>query len=310
MTIIPRKLSLGDAIGIVSPSTPVTPDLTGQFKNGVAFLETHGFKVVVGKHVYSATLGYAASPHEKAEDINQMFADTSIRAIVCSQGGATANACLPYLKWDMIEKSPKIFLGISDITVLLNAIHCKTGLVTFHGNDLLWGFGRNPTLYDEQEFIGRLIDGKLGVIPAHRERQTIRRGVAEGKLLGGNLHCLLKLAGTPYFPDFTGAILFVEAIGIKPEECDHLFQQIKQIGVFDQIQGAMIGYIDGLQNDEKAVMQMEEVLLHVTAEYGFPILKTDDFGHNCPNTVLPVGGQARIDADKHTIEILDRYVYL
>jgi muramoyltetrapeptide carboxypeptidase len=75
--------------------------------------------------------------------------------------------------------------------------------------------------------------------------------------------------------------------------------------IFDHIRGAVIGYIDGLQNDEKATMQMEDVLLRVTAEHTFPILKVDDFGHNCPNTVLPVGSQVRIDADRRTIEIVE-----
>lgn len=306
--MIAKKLSKGDTIGIVSPSTPVTQELAEQFKRGITFLEAQGFRILIGEHVHSTTLGYAASPQEKAEDINRMFGDDSIRAIICSQGGATANACLPYLDWDSIRQHPKIFLGISDITVLLNAIYDKTGLITFHGNDLLWGFGRNPAIYDEQEFLTCLVDGRIGRIPPSRERRTIRSGVAEGKLLGGNLNCLLKLAGTPYFPDFTGAILFVEAIGIKPEGCDHLFQQLKQMGVFDQIHAVIIGYIDGLQNDEKAQIQMQDVLLHVTAEYNFPILKTDDFGHNCPNTVLPVGGKARIDADQKAIEILEKYV--
>lgn len=172
----------------------------------------------------------------------------------------------------------------------------------------MWGFGRNPTIYDEQEFIARLMNGMIGEIPQSRERWTIRNGIAERKLLGGNLHCLSKLAGTPYFPDFTRAILFVEAIGITPEECDHLFQQLKQIGVFDQIRGVIIGYIDGLQNDEKAFMQMVDVLLQVAEEYDFPVLKADDFGHNCPNTVLPVGGEVRINSDRWTIEILENCV--
>ena len=305
MVMIPKKLNKGDTIGIVSPSTPVTKELDGQLIKGIIFLESLGFKVVIGKHVYSTTWGYAASPQEKAEDINQMFADESIKAIICSQGGATANACLPYLNWNSIRENPKVFLGISDITVLLNAIHHRTALITFHGNDVMWGFGRNPTRYDEQEFIRRLMNGIIGEIPQNRERRTIRNGIAEGKLLGGNLHCLSKLAGTPYFPDFRRAILFVEAIGITPEVCDHLFQQLKQIGVFDQIRGVIIGYIDGLQNNENASMQMEDILLQVTAEYDFPVLKADDFGHNCPNTVLPVGGEVRINADRRTIEILE-----
>ena len=308
MALLPRKLNQGDTIGIVSPSTPVTQELIGQFKKGMEFLENLGFHMEIGAHVYSATWGYAASPQEKAEDINRMFADESIQAILCSQGGATANACLPYLDWEGLREHPKIFLGLSDITVLLNAIHHKTGLITFHGNDLMWGFGRNPALYDKQEFITRLMDGWVGEIPPSRERRTIRKGVAEGKLLGGNLNCLLKLAGTPYFPDFTGALLFVEAIGITPEGCDHQFQQLKQMGVFDQIRAVIIGYIDGLQNDPKTLMQMEDVLLRVSAEYDFPILKTDDFGHNCPNTVLPVGGKVRLDAEKQTLEIIEMCV--
>jgi muramoyltetrapeptide carboxypeptidase len=308
MVLIPKKLSNGAVIGIVSPSRPVFQELTGQFERGVAFLEAHGFNMVIGEHVYSATLGYAASPREKAEDINRMFADESVRAIICSQGGATANACLPYLDWDCIRAHPKIFLGMSDITVLLNAIHHKTGLVTFHGSDLMWGFGRNPAAYDEQEFIARLVASRIGEIPSNRERRMVRSGTAEGRLLGGNLHCLAKLAGTPYFPDFTGAIFFVEAMNIQPEECDHFFQQLKQIGVFDQIRGALVGYIDSLQKDENAAMQMEDVLLHVTAEYDFPILKVNDFGHNCPNTVLPVGGNVRMDADKGVLVILEECV--
>jgi muramoyltetrapeptide carboxypeptidase len=308
MVLTPGKLCKGDSIGIVSPSTPVTGELAGQFNNGIKFLETLGFNLVIGEHVRSTDWGYAASPVAKAEDINRMFADESIKAIICSQGGMTANACLPHLDWNCIRENPKIFLGISDITVLLIAIYHQTGLITFHGNDVMWGFGRNPTRYDEQEFISRLMNGDIGKIPQNRERRTIRRGIAQGKLLGGNLHCLSKLAGTPYFPDFTGSILFVEDIGITPEACDCLFQQLKQIGVFDNISGVIIGFIDGLQNDRKASTQMEEVLMRVVKECDFPILKVDDFGHNCPNTVLPVGGEVRINAGQKTIEILENCV--
>lgn len=284
---------------------PVTRSQAGQLEHGVEVLETLGFEVVLGKYVFSTTWGYAAAPQEKAEDIHQMFADGSIQAIICSQGGDTANACLPYLDWELIQANPKVFLGISDITVLLNAIYARTGLITFHGNDLVWGFGRAPTNYDLQEFTGRFIEGRIGAIAPSRGRRTIRPGTAQGKLLGGNLGCLLKLAGTPCFPDFSGSILFLEALNVTPESCDHQFQQLKQMGVFDQIRGAVVGYIDGLQNDEKARIQMEEVLLRVSEGEAFPILKVDDFGHNCPNTVLPVGGQVRLDAERQTIEILE-----
>lgn len=306
--MFPMRLNKGDKIGVISPSNPVTEELRDQFDKGIEFLENLGFPIVVGHHVFSNTLGYAASPQEKAADINRMFADTSIKAIICSQGGSTANACLPYLEWEVIQKNPKIFLGISDITVLINAIHHKTGMVTFHGNDLMWGFGRNPASYDQQEFLDRLIDAKIGPVNQNGRREAIRSGTAEGKLLGGNLPCLLKLAGTPYFPDFSDSILFVEAINISPEGCDHMFTQLKQMGVLDKVAGVIIGYIDGMDNANQVVMKMENVLVNITAEYSFPILKADDFGHNCPNTVLPVGGRVRIDSDKHSIEIIEECV--
>lgn len=302
--ILPKRLKTGDTIGIVSPSTPVPGPGNEQFKNGIAFLEGLGFKVTLGEHIFSTSWGYTTSPKEKAADINRMFADRSIQAILCSQGGATANACLPYLNWEVIRANPKIFLGISDITVLLNAIYHKTGLVTFHGNDLMWGFGRNPAAYDRQEFSTWLMEGASGEIKPNGERRTIRSGMAEGKLLGGNLNCLMKLAGTPYFPDFSGSLLLLEALNISTEDCDCYFQQLRQAGVFDQINGAAVGYIDGLQNDGQALMQMEAVLLRVSEEYNFPILKMNDFGHNCPNTVLPVGATARLDADQCSLQIL------
>ena len=305
--MIPMKLDREDKIGVVSPSTPVVPgDL--KFDRGVRFLKDMGFQLVLGKHVFSNTLGYSASPQEKAQDVNDMFADGAIRAIMCSQGGDTANGCLPYLDWDTIKHNPKILTGISDITVLLNAVYAKTGLVTFHGNDVMWGFGRNPAPYDVEEFVGRLVEARVGEVNANGERETVRGGIAEGTLLGGNLGCLLKLAGTPYFPDFAASVLFVESLNATPATCDFMFNQLKQIGVFDQVQGMVIGYIDGLQNDPEASAQMQDVLLNVTAEYDFPILKINDFGHNCPNTVLPVGARVRIDADEQKVEILEACV--
>jgi muramoyltetrapeptide carboxypeptidase len=307
-SILPPRLQAGDTIGLVSPSTPVLPQLEEQYLRGVDELERMGFHVLPGEHIRSTSWGYAASPQEKAADINRMFADPAVRAILCTQGGMTANACLPFLDWDLIRTHPKIFIGISDITVLLNAIFTRTGLITFHAADLLWGFGRGSAAYELDEFRARLVEGRTGLIPANGPRQCIRPGTAEGRLLGGNIRCLLNLAGTTYWPDFTDAILFVEALDITPEKCDYMFQQLKQIGVFDRLRGAVVGYNDFLQRKNPTGLQMEDVLLRVTAEYNFPILKVNDFGHNCPNTVLPVGGTLRVDANAATLEITDSFV--
>lgn len=305
---MPRKLQKGDTVGVVSPSNPVKEDLKPQFDQGVKFLKSLGLEVSVGKYALRVDGYSAGSPEEKAEDINSMFADPRIKAIICSQGGANANSCLPFLDWNTIRSNPKIFLGISDITVLLNAIFHKTGLITFHGNDVMWGFGQEHTKYDEQEFINRLIKAETGKINKNSEYKTIREGKAEGRLIGGNIHSLMKAAGTQYFPDFNEKILFLEAYEITPRDCDSIFHQMKQIGIFNQIKAAIIGYIYSMQTAKEPVTQMEDILLKTTKEHDFPILKTNDFGHNCPNTVLPVGAKTKVDSTNREIEILQKCV--
>ncbi len=303
--IRPQRLRQGDVIGIVAPSTPIDDTLRVQVDQGAAFLRELGFAVRFAPHVETRTLGYAASGAEKAADLHALFVDPDVRAIMCAQGGVTANASLGYLDWDLIREHPKPFIGISDITVLLNAVTMRTGLVTYHGDDLMWGFGRGTTAYNRSEFLSIFVEGRAGLIPAHRPRTTLRGGVAEGRLWGGNLTCLLKLAGTPYWPDLDGAILFLEDIGLTPDHCDCELTQLLQIGVFEQISGVLIGYIDGQDGVAAPGQTLGEMLSRLTPQHRFPILKTEDFGHNCPNTVLPVGALARLDADERKLSLLE-----
>lgn len=303
-TLIPTRLSVGETIGVIAPSDPVCTDQKDKLEAGCAYLEAMGFKVKLGQHIHSTALGFAATPQEKAQDIHVMFSDPAVKAIICAQGGDTANAPLSLIDWDLVHQNPKIFLGLSDITVLINAIYAKTGLVTFHGNDILWGFGNDLADYERDEFVRVLMKGEVGPIPPNQPRRMVRGGQARGKLLGGNVRCLLKLAGTPYWPDFSDAILFLEAYQISLSGCHTAFHQLDQMGVFSQILGVVVGYIDSMQREDTHGPQMEDILLEVTQNYDFPILKINDFGHNCPNTVLPVGGEVLLDADQQSLEVL------
>lgn len=302
--LLPRRLQPGDTIGVVSPSDPVTEEKRGQLDRGVAFLDSLGFKVQPAQNALKPRL----TPQEKAADINEMFSNLNIDGVICAQGGDSAQECLDYIDWEIVRRNPKVFMGISDITVLLDAIHAKTGLVTFHGNDVMYGFGRNPTGYNKTEFLDRLVHGKIGPIAADKERKTVRGGVCEGRLIGGNLRCMLKLLDTPYWPDVDGAVLFFEAFHITPEQCMERFARLERAGVFEAVSGVVVGYIYGMQTAKERVTQMEDVLLSATERYDFPILKVNDFGHNTPNTVLPVGGRVRMDAGAQSIEILEKCV--
>jgi len=302
-TLLPHKLSTGDTIGVIAPSDPISPEQELKLKTGCLSLEKMGFNVQLGSYLKSKKCGYADAPKEKANDINGMFADPSIKGIICAQGGQTANTTLSFIDWSIIKKNPKIFLGLSDISVLLNAIYHKTKLITFHGNDILWGFGNNLTPYEEKEFTRILMQGTAGSYPTNQMRKTIRSGQSIGRLIGGNLGCMLKLAGTPYWPDFSGVILFIEEYQITAKSCCSAFYHLGQLGVFDQIEGIVLGYIDSMEKTASPKPHMEDVLMQVTEAYHFPILKMNDFGHNCPNTVLPVGGEVYLDADRQILEI-------
>lgn len=306
--MISEKLSPCDAIGIIAPSDPVRPDMGDHLQAGMDLLTSMGFQVRLGQNISANTLGFSATPEAKVSDLHDMFTDPKIKAIICAQGGDTANTILGLIDWELIRANPKIIMGMSDITALLNAIWSQTGLVTFHGNDLLWGFGNNPVAYDKNELIRVLVDGSIGPIPANRERKTIRSGTATGKLVGGNIRCLLKLAGTPYWPDFNNSILFLEALHISPKRCYASFHQLAQMGVFKGIRGAVVGYVDGMQRGDGPEPYMEDILLETTWNCTFPILKINDFGHNCPNTVLPIGAQARLDTDQLSLEIIESCV--
>ncbi|HAF48203.1 MAG TPA: hypothetical protein DCL08_03050 [Anaerolineaceae bacterium] len=164
-TIIPQKLTKGDTIGVIAPSEPISLEQEQKLKAGCAYLKQMGLDVHLGSYLRLEKFDDANAPKRKAKDINDMFADPSIKGIICAQGGETANTTLPFIDWDIVKENPKIFLGLSDITILLNAIFKKTNLIVFHGNDILWGFGNNLTSYEEKEFTRILIRGAIGTYP-------------------------------------------------------------------------------------------------------------------------------------------------
>ena len=304
--LIPRHLDTGDTIGVVSASSAIARDLRPQLRRGIRVLTSLGFKVLLGKSALKTGNYSAGSPRERTEDINSMFADSGIKAIIDTAGGETGNSLLPLLDYKLIRRNPKIVLGLSDFTLLLNAIHMKAGLVTFHGPNLVWCFGRTrPYQYDVSEFLDRLVRGRVGDVRRESEWRTVRDGRAEGRLVGGNLGRLALSAGTPYFPDFTDSIMFIESFMPTPGMCDEYFTQMKQMGVFDRVRGVIVGHIHSLQSSRTEQIQMEDILLKVTSDYDFPILKANEFGHNCPNTVIPIGGMASLDAGRKEWKILD-----
>ena len=314
--MIGNRLKKGDAIGIVAPSKALDEEHKKQLEDFKKYAEGElGLKIVEGKHIFEVDkFGHAAgSGEQRAADINEMFADESVDAIWCFQGGSPANQTLDFLDYDLIKNNPKVFMGMSDVDVLLLTLNQKTGLITFNTPDAKRGRNLDMDLeYSFKSFIFRMFEGSKEIV-ADSEWKTVRGGSAAGKSMGCNLNCILKLAGTKYFPDFADSILFLEAYKTNVKDTQCKLEQLKQVGVFDKIKGIVIGYVYGFQDEEQrkeneSDVDYEEIVLEATKDYDFPILKINEFGHRCKNMFLPIGCDVKMDADKKEIKIVSEFV--
>jgi len=223
--ILPKQLKAGSRIGLVSSSKPYNSENNDKGIDAFIKIMKDKFSIDVvfsknfkSKDKYGISGG---SIKERSDDINIFFDDNSIDLIWCLQGGETSIELLNYLDYENMSKNPKIFTGLSDITVLLNAIYVKSGLVTFHGTDSKAGYKEwhMESDYSISEFKRIFFENEIGKIPQFQQRKIVKKGQAEGVLVGGNMQCLIKLAGTEYFPDLENKILLLEDIGLSASQC-------------------------------------------------------------------------------------------
>jgi len=243
----PKRLAAGDTVGLVSPATAVFE--ADEIALAKEQLEAIGFKVVVGKHAYDRWGYFAGHDEARADDINMMFADDNIAGVICYTGGWGSPRVLPHLDYDMIARRPKVIIGYSDITALLNAIHMKTGLVTFHGP--VGGSVFEPYSLENFKRVVMTAEpaGTLAPPPKKmtelidRTNRIIRLapGKGSGKLVGGNLTMIATAMGTPYEIDTTGAILFLEDVTEELYRVDRMLTQLALAGKFDKIAGFVLG---------------------------------------------------------------------
>lgn len=304
--IIPEKLKKGAIIGVVAPSNPIINENIEEIAQAKRIVENLGFKVRFSKNLFANTNGYSATAKEKAEDINEMFADKDVKMIWCAKGGENSNSTFEYLDYEIIKRNPKIICGYSDITSLTNMITEKTGLVTFSGTNFKT-VETDETDYSLKEIIKRFVECSLEFGVTEEGYQTIQSGVAEGQLIGGNLSLTRAMVAGKYGIDFTDKILFLEELGFEtgPALASNYLYFMKQNGVFDKIKGIWIG-----NYTHESGVKLEQILLDVIGEnFKGPIIKSENFGHTETKTVIPIGTKAKIDTSKEIkIELLEKCV--
>lgn len=299
--MIPERLKKGDKIGIIAPSSPIIPDKLEDINNSITLMEGSSFEIVFAKNALKNTLGYSSTAREKAEDINEMFANPEIKAIFCVSGGANSNSTFEYLDYELIKNNPKILCGFSDSTSITNIITEKTGLVTFNGATFK-ALTSWDTEYAYKQVINKFVLKSKALADDGDEFFTIQEGIAEGELIGGNLSLTANLCAGKYSINFTDKILFIEELAAESdaEMVSGYLYKMKQNGVFDKIKGIWVGNYEG-------EFALEKILLDtLEGEYKFPIIKSNNFGHIDKKMVIPIGTKAKIDTTKEIkIELLE-----
>jgi muramoyltetrapeptide carboxypeptidase len=300
--IKPERLKVGDTIGIIAPSRPINEK---EILPCIKILETRGFKVKFGKNIYKKSYYSAGSTKERASDLNTMFKDKKVKAIMCATGGIVSNQLLDLIDYEIIKKNPKIFIGYSDITILLLAIHKKTGLITFHGPNL---HSLKKLDKEAENFLFDLLMGKKSQYYLPSEMEIIKKGKAKGKLLGGNLFLIDSLLGTKYTPTYNNKIWFWEEVGDSPASLDQKLNQFKLSGNLKNISAMVIGNLtDCIDKKYKEDNRpINEIILELTKEYNFPIIKVPYFGHNVSNFyTFPIGIASEINTETNEFKMIE-----
>jgi muramoyltetrapeptide carboxypeptidase len=319
--IKPPHLISGDTIGVVSPSFPIPTDQASeyyqQFQDGLNEIRKMGFEAKIGANCGKVHWWRGGTAKERAEDINEMYSDKNIKAIIAHDGGHAAIDTLEYLDYELMTRNPKPFIGFSDITNILSAIYTKTGIMGIHGSLSTYNFGHwwkkissEEKEEEKNKLLGLLTSNNSEIIYRSTPNWNWwRKGSAAGNLFGGNLSALVSLIGTPYYPkleDLKNMILFWEIDNIPSYRIHRALFQLKYAGVFENISGMIIGRLSKIRPTvcEGFGMKepnMEELIMDAVKDYNFPVLSGFEFGHEGLNLPLPIGSKAKLDSENSSL---------
>lgn len=308
--LLPIAFNPGDTVALVSPSKATDNLLDVQIATEV--MQALGLKVKVGQHLTSRRGHLAGTDQQRADDINAMFADNEVKAIICLRGGSGAARVLPLLDYALIKNNPKTLLGYSDITALHNAIHAQTGLITFHGPNGTGSWNsfnadqfRRVFFQREQMQYQNVIEIKDELAARQNRIVTITGGKVQGEIIGGNLTVLTSLAGSPFLPDFTDKILFVEDVEEAPYRVDRMLSTLKLMGALDKLAGFIFGECTSCRpTGGYGWLTMDQIFDDHIKPLNIPAYRGAMIGHIQKQFIVPVGAKVEMDADNGSFKLL------
>lgn len=312
--LYPKRLEKGQTIGLIAPGFAVSQEKMAQM---VFFLEQSGFKVFqtgrIGQEGY-----FSNTDEQRALDVMEMFSNSNVDAILCARGGYGCTRILDLLDYKIIENNPKILLGFSDVTALIQGIYSKTGLIGFHGpvgttienqyaqsciQDLLMNLSEQTTIKPVN-----LEENPYKSISEY-QRYTIYPGIAKGKLIGGSLTLITALIGTPYEIDFTDCIVCIEDVEEKPYRIDRMLTQLLGSKTFKAGAGIAFGVCAGCDTEKSHTnFTLREVIENRISPLKIPAAYGLSFGHVPDNCTLPIGAESVFNANQLEITVTEPVV--
>lgn len=309
----------GDTVGFISPASPIyytswTPKTYPEHINQT--VSPLGLKSKFAPHCFEEYGYLAGTDQQRADDVMAMFKDPSVKMIVANRGGWGCNRFIDMLDYEVIARNPKVIMGYSDLTGLLNAIHTKTGLVTFHGPmglDQWWSKGDGVSGKVVHQMVQQAAPLRLtntDNVPI----RTITSGRARGKLVGGNLSVFSAMIGSPYLTleQMKGAILFLEEVGEEPYRIDRYLTQVQLAGYLKVISGFVFGRCTNCEASNKnRTLPLDLIIDQKIKPLGIPAFTGAMFGHDLDaQYTLPIGLEVEIDSASGTIQMLESAVRL
>ena len=292
----PNALKSGDTVAVVASAAAIE---RVHLERGVNVLASMGFRVKVSERVLARSGILAGDDRERAIELQAYFADPEVKAIFSARGGYGCGRLLPLLDFKAMANAPKIFVGFSDATFLLNALVDFAGMVSFHGPMVAMDFARGLSPRSLEHLQG-LLSGKIDSFELEA-RETMHPGNAQGEVIGGCLSVVVAMIGTPFEPRFDGRILFLEDTGEKAYRIDRMLVQLRQSGALGRVAGIVFGAIRAIDGNEQETQLIARFAAEQTAGLGCPVLYGVEAGHGTENFTIPFGVSARIESGARRI---------
>ncbi len=293
----PQRLRKGATIGVVAPAGCIDEQALNA---GTEALRGCGFNVEVSENITGRKGYLAGSAERRARDLENFFGRPDIDAIFCARGGFGSVQLLPFVNFPF-AKYPKIFVGYSDITILLNWLLQAHGMVTFHGPMVAMDFARGLSDFSNRHFWG-VLSGENGT-GAFPLGAVLRPGRAVAPLMGGCLSVLITTLATPYEIDTKGKLLFLEDVGEKPYRIERMLTQLKMAGKLDDLAGVICG--DFAACEGEGGRDVGDVLAEIFGRADYPVVTGMAAGHGPENLLLPFGVDMSLDTTTATLSIVD-----